>query len=37
VATGGPAVGFYRRRGWQETERLHLAADQAATVLTKRL
>jgi GNAT superfamily N-acetyltransferase len=37
VATGGPAVGFYRRCGWQETETLQLASGQVATVLRKPL
>jgi len=37
VATGGPAVGFYQRCGWQETERLHLASGERATVLCKTL
>lgn len=37
VATGGPAVEFYQRCGWQVTERLPLASGEVATVLRKLL
>lgn len=37
VATGGLAVGFYQRCGWQEAERLHLASSRPTTVLRKPL
>ena len=35
VATGGPAVGFYRRCGWQPVETLRLASGHPTTVLQK--
>jgi GNAT superfamily N-acetyltransferase len=35
VATGGPAVGFYRRCGWVETERLPPAWADQLTILTR--
>jgi GNAT superfamily N-acetyltransferase len=37
VATGGPAVGFYQRCGWEEVERLPLTPDDPTTILTKLL
>jgi GNAT superfamily N-acetyltransferase len=37
VATGDPAVGFYRRCGWQETERLPPAWGDQLTILTRML
>ena len=36
VATGDPAVGFYRRCGWEEAERFTSAWGTQTTVLTKR-
>lgn len=36
VATGGPAIGFYRACGWDLVETLELASGESATVLTKR-
>ena len=37
VATGGSAVGFYRRCGWEVIERLQLASGETSTVLRKLL
>lgn len=37
VATGGPAVGFYRRCGWEEVERLPYTWGDQMTILTRRL
>ncbi|MGH9171046.1 MAG: GNAT family N-acetyltransferase [Acidimicrobiales bacterium] len=37
VATGGPAVGFYRRCGYEETERLPVSGGDEAVILTRRL
>jgi len=37
AATGDPAVGFYRRCGWEETERLPPAWGDQLTILTKPL
>jgi GNAT superfamily N-acetyltransferase len=38
VATGDEAVGFYRRCGWADTERLRLASTSVpTTILTKQL
>lgn len=37
VATGGRAIAFYRRCGWELHETVERAAGEAATVLTKRL
>lgn len=37
VATGGPAIGFYRACGWELTETVVKASGETATVLAKRL
>jgi GNAT superfamily N-acetyltransferase len=37
VATGTPAVGFYRRCGWEETERLPATWGDQLVILTRRL
>lgn len=37
VATGGRAIGFYRKCGWELGETVERAAGAAAAVLTKRL
>ena len=37
VATGDPAVGFYRRCGWQPVETLRLASGNPTTLLQKRV
>jgi GNAT superfamily N-acetyltransferase len=37
VATGDPAVAFYRRCGWEETERLPGTRNDQLTILTRRL
>ncbi len=37
VATGDPAVGFYRRCGWQLHETLERGQRPSTTVLTKRV
>ena len=35
VATGGPAVGFYRRYGWEHAERLPFTQGDQITILTR--
>ncbi len=35
VVTGGRAVNFYKRCGWQVVERLVVDSDEEATVLSK--
>lgn len=37
VATGDPAAGFYRRCGWEETERLPYTWGDQLTILTRQL
>lgn len=37
VATGGPAIDFYRKCGWELTERVERASGETATILTKPL
>jgi GNAT superfamily N-acetyltransferase len=37
VATGDPAVGFYRRCGWEEAERLPYTWGDQITILTRQL
>ena len=37
VATGGQAIDFYRKCGWELSETVERASGEAATVLTKRL
>lgn len=37
VATGGPAVDFYRKCGWEMTEILHRSSGEVMSILTKSL